>query len=101
MRNQIVLYLLKIGVRPHYKGFNYLINAIALAFNSNKRIPMLEIYEIVGNAHNVDAKRVERCIRTLVGIYCDAHNPSEFRYTNSEFIYLCAEQMKLQEAKEG
>jgi len=102
MRNQIVLYLLKIGVRPHYKGFNYLITAITIALESNKRIPMLEIYEMVGRAHNVDAKRVERCIRTLVGIYYDSmEDAPRCRYTNSEFIYLCSEQMKLQEAKEG
>lgn len=102
MRNQIVFYLLKIGVRPHYKGFNYFVRALCMTMDSEKRIPMLEIYSSVAHEYDVNPKRVERCMRTLVGTYYSAmQDPPPHKYTNSEFLYLCTMHMKTREAKEG
>lgn len=95
LRNQIVTYLLNLGVRPHYKGFNYLVSALIITMTTDVRVPMLEIYDRVAQEHEVDARRVERCIRTLVGTYCDTMQPDlRYRYTNSEFLYLCTMNIK-------
>lgn len=97
MRNQIVLYLLKIGVRPHYKGFSYLVCALGRTMDTERRISMLELYDYVADEYGINPKRVERCIRTLVDMYYDTmQNPPPYKYTNSEFIYICTMHMKLQ-----
>ena len=96
MRNQIVLYLLKIGVKPHYKGFNYLVSALAHTMDSITRIPMLELYDLVAEEYGITSKQVERCIRTLIGIFCEAISPPlAYKYTNAEFIYLCTMNIKM------
>lgn len=93
-RNRIVVYLLKLGVRPHYKGFNYLVAALTITMQAENRVPMLEIYNKVADEYGINARRVERCIRTLIGTYCDLLQPQpQYRYTNSEFIYLCTMNM--------
>lgn len=100
MRNQIVLYLLRTGVKPHYKGFNYLVSALEHTMDSLPRIPMLEIYHLVAEEHGVTAKRVERCIRTLVNtLGDDVSKAPSWKYTNGEFIYLCTMRMRMNEEK--
>lgn len=91
------------GVKPHYKGFNYLVSALEHTMGSILRIPMLEIYDLVATEYGVSPKRVERCIRTLVGILCETMpQPPAYKYTNAEFIYLCTMQIKMQsEANES
>jgi Sporulation initiation factor Spo0A C terminal. len=95
VRNEIVLYLLTIGVKPHYKGFNYLVSSLVMTLNADSRIPMLEIYNAVAREYDISSQRVERCIRTLVSTYYQTmSNPPVYKYTNSEFIYLCTMHMK-------
>lgn len=96
LRNQIVTYLLDLGIRPHYKGFNYLVSALTMTVPQDSKIPMLEIYSKVAEEYGVNARRVERCVRTLIGIYCDNMKPApQYKYTNSEFLYLCTMHIKL------
>ena len=96
MKNEIVLYLLKVGVRPHYKGFNYLVSSLEMTLNADLRIPMLKIYDAVAREYDITPQRVERCIRTLVSTYyLTMNNPPAYKYTNSEFIYLCTMHMKM------
>ena len=103
MKNDIVLYLLKVGVRPHYKGFNYLVRSLEMTLNADERIPMLKIYDTVAREYGINPQRVERCIRTLVNtFYLSMSNPPAYKYTNSEFIYLCTMHMKMHaNLKEG
>lgn len=96
MKNEIVTYLLEIGVKPHYKGFDYLTQALLLTATSKRRLPICEIYRRVGAEFDVAEERVERCIRTIIGTYFDnMDNPPKYKYTNAEFIYLCTEQIRL------
>jgi len=96
LKNQIVFYLLKLGVRPHYTGFNYLVTALEIALASETKVPVLEIYRLVAEEHGVSANRVERCIRTAIQMYCGKTNgDSELKYKNSEFIYLCVMNMRM------
>ena len=96
MKNAIVAYLLDIGIKPHYKGFDYLIYALLLTTTSASRISVGEVYNRVAEEFGVTKDRVERCIRTIVTTYFDnMENPPKFKYTNAEFIFLCTEQIKL------
>jgi len=95
MKNQIVFYLLKLGVRPHYTGFNYLVTALEIALASETRVPVLEIYKLVAQEHGVTPNRVERCIRTAIQMYCGKTDQAEQKYKNSEFIYLCVMNMRM------
>jgi hypothetical protein len=57
---------------------------------------MQELYYVIADEYGINARRVERCIRTLITTYCAAaQSPQEGRYTNAEFIYLCTMHMKM------
>ena len=89
MQNQIVLYLLGIGVKPYYKGFNYLVSALEYTMKSMLHIPIIKIYNIVAGKYGVSPEQVERCIRTLINTLCKTMSPPAHKYKNGEFIYLC------------
>lgn len=98
MKNKIVIYLLDRGIKPHYKGFDYLIYALTLTIPQPRRIPIGLIYEQTANEFGVTKDRVERCIRTIINTYCDGlPQPTKYKYTNAEFIYLCTEQIRIRE----
>lgn len=98
MKNKIVLYLLDKGIKPHYKGFDYLIHALTITIPQPHRIPIGQIYEQIAEDFDVTKDRVERCIRTIISTYFDdMDNPPKYKYTNSEFIYLCTEQIRVSE----
>ncbi len=98
MKNAIVGYLLEKGLKPHYKGFSYLVRALMLTTDAKTRIPIGEVYTLVAQDCGVTKDRVERCIRTIVTTYFNnMESPPKYKYTNAEFIYLCTEEIKLQE----
>ena len=96
MKKEIISYLLDIGIKPHYKGFDYLVSALVLTTAAKSRMPIGEIYILIAAEHAVTKDRVERCLRTVVTIYFETmDNPPKYKFTNAEFIFLCTEQIKL------
>jgi Sporulation initiation factor Spo0A C terminal. len=96
VKKVIISYLLDIGIKPHYKGFDYLVSALVLTTSAKSRMPIGEIYKIIAVEHDVTKDRVERCLRTVVTIYFETmDNPPKYKFTNAEFIFLCTEQIKL------
>lgn len=96
MKNEIVTFLLDIGAKPHYKGFDYLVHALMLTISAKNRIPIGTVYSLVAEEFEVTKERVERCVRTIVSTYFEnMPNPPKYKYTNAEFIFLCTEQIRL------
>ena len=101
MKNRIIAYLMNLGIRPHYTGFNYLVSALEIAMGSEAKKPALEIYRLVAEEHGVSANRVERCIRTAIQMYCQKElGQTDQKFKNSEFIYLCVMNMRMMSEEE-
>lgn len=89
------------GIKPHYKGFDYLIHALTQTIPEPHRIPIGQVYDTTAEEFGVTRDRVERCIRTIITTYCESmDNPPRYKYTNAEFIYLCTEQIRIMDASE-
>lgn len=96
MKNAIVAYLLEMGVKPHYKGFDYLVQALIITVSIPGHISIGEVYRRIAETFEISKPQVERCIRTVIDAYCESGGFSQRRkHTNAEFIFLCTRQLKL------
>lgn len=96
MKNEIVAYLLEMGVKPHYKGFDYLVQALMITASAPGHISIGEVYTRVAEVFEITKPQVERCIRTVISTYCESPESGMRRaYTNAEFIFLCTRQLKI------
>lgn len=101
----------QIGIPAHIKGYHYLRTAIILSINDGEMINSVTkmLYPTVAQKYNTTSSRVERAIRHAIEIAWDRGDVdvlnSLFGYTvhtsrgkptNSEFIALIADKLRLQ-----
>ena len=101
----------KIGIPAHIKGYHYLRTAIILSINDNEMINSITkmLYPTVAQKYATTSSRVERAIRHAIEIAWDRGDVdvlnSLFGYTihtsrgkptNSEFIALIADKLRLE-----
>ena len=100
----------EIGVPAHIKGYHYVRNSILLAIENSEMIESVTklLYPTVAKMHKTTSSRVERAIRHAIEVAWDRGNievlNSYFGYTihngrgkptNSEFIAMIADKMRL------
>ncbi len=101
----------QIGIPAHIKGYHYLRTAIILSINDDEMINCVTklLYPTVAKRYNTTSSRVERAIRHAIEIAWDRGDVdvlnSIFGYTvhtsrgkptNSEFVALIADKLRLQ-----
>ena len=101
----------QIGIPAHIKGYHYLRTAIILSINDDEMINCVTkvLYPTVAKKYNTTSSRVERAIRHAIEIAWDRGDVdvlnSIFGYTvhnlrgkptNSEFVALIADKLRLQ-----
>lgn len=104
---------LQIGVPAHMKGYIYLREAITMVIEDMDYLGAVtkELYPTVAAKHNTTPSRVERAIRhaievawnrgkidTLDSIFGYTINNHKGKPTNSEFIALIADKIRLEES---
>ena len=82
MKKTIVLYLLGHNIRPHLKGFDYLVAALLYTTQAEIKPPIGTVYEIIAEQYHTSAAAVERCIRGAI----ESAFPRGYKPPNSEFI---------------
>lgn len=101
----------EIGIPAHIKGYSYVRDAITLVLDNTDILSAItkELYPTVAKKHNTTSSRVERAIRhsievawqrgnltTINSIFGATINSSKGKPTNSEFIAIIAEKLRLQ-----
>lgn len=101
----------QIGIPAHIKGYHYLRTAIILSINDDEMINSVTklLYPTVAERYNTTSSRVERAIRhaieiawdrgdvdVLNGIFGYTVRNTRGKPTNSEFIALIADKLRLQ-----
>jgi len=101
----------QIGIPAHIKGYHYLRTAILLSVDDNEMINCVTklLYPTVAKKYSTTSSRVERAIRhaieiawdrgdveTLNGFFGYTIHTSRGKPTNSEFIALIADKLRLQ-----
>ncbi|MCL2018249.1 MAG: sporulation transcription factor Spo0A [Oscillospiraceae bacterium] len=101
----------QIGIPAHIKGYHYLRTAILLSVDDSEMINCVTklLYPTVAKKYNTTSSRVERAIRhaieiawdrgdveTLNGFFGYTIHTSRGKPTNSEFIALIADKLRLQ-----
>lgn len=114
LETQVTNLLSQIGMPRNIKGFNFVRQAIILAAQNPKIMESVtkELYPVIAKSNSTTASRAERAIRHAIEVAWDRGNnnalDSLFGYsvacknkaTNSEFIALLADDIRLQ-LKEG
>lgn len=106
----------EIGVPAHIKGYHYLRSAILRATQDMSMIDAItkELYPGIAREFNTTASRVERAIRHAIEIAWDRGDIETLQHwfgwtvsitkgkpTNSEFIALVSDKLRLEMKKEG
>lgn len=101
----------EIGIPAHIKGYAYVRDAITLVLGNSDLLSAVtkELYPTVAKKHNTTSSRVERAIRhsievawqrgntTMINsIFGATINSSKGKPTNSEFIAIISEKLRLQ-----
>lgn len=101
--------LKSLGITPNILGYAYLIEAIVLVNESYpKQLKLVnEICASIAETFEVEPENVERCIRKAIETACKRMphtylaemlgvpvNVTKGKYTNAEFIALCAEYIR-------
>ena len=101
----------EIGVPAHIKGYQYLREAIMLSVNNNEMLNSITkvLYPTIARKYETTSSRVERAIRhaievawsrgrmeTLDALFGYTINTGKGKPTNSEFIALIADKIRLQ-----
>ncbi len=100
--------LLKLGLQPKMKGFEYLRSAVLIQFSCRKG-HLLEIYKKVGEMYNAKSESVEKGIRSAVKYAYDIGGllsvneyygkviyTNKKKFTNLELISIICEIVNLQ-----
>ena len=104
MNDKIRLLLLSLGIKPHVRGFKYLIEAIQIYAEANGDISITkELYPQIAFKFDTTGSRVERAMRHAIGsigysvpmhtackILDATPNIDTGTFKNREFIALCA-----------
>ncbi|MBQ8541202.1 MAG: sporulation transcription factor Spo0A [Clostridia bacterium] len=100
-----------VGVPANIKGYQYLRDAIIMSINDTELINAVtkQLYPLVAEKHNTSPSRVERAIRHAIEVACVRGSEEElyslFGYTvnnakgkptNSEFIAMIADKLRLE-----
>ena len=111
MQTQVTKIIHQIGVPAHIKGYQYLRTAIIMTIDDNEVINSVTkvLYPTVAKKYQTTSSRVERAIRHAIEVAWDRGDldvlNSIFGYTvqntrgkptNSEFIALIADNLRLQ-----
>ena len=111
MITEITNIIHEIGVPAHIKGYMYLREAISMVVNDIELLSAVtkELYPSIGKKFNTTASRVERAIRhaievawsrgqveTINKIFGYTINNEKGKPTNSEFIAMVADKLRLQ-----
>lgn len=112
LKNRIRKLLLQGGVDPSLSGYEYLLTSIELCYENNTLIQNItkELYYIVGRAHDTKHTNVERCMRHAIEkmkqTECSWFRKeviglmeNKWALTNSQFIAICVEILKMQEVE--
>lgn len=112
LKNRIRKLLLQGGVDPSLSGYEYLLTSIELCYEDNALIQNMtkNLYHTVGRIHNTKNVNVERCMRHAIEnmrqTECSWFRKeviglmeNKLALTNSQFIAVCVEILKMQEAK--
>ncbi len=106
----------QIGIPAHIKGYHYLREAIILSFNNDEMLESVtkQLYPSVAKHFNTTASRVERAIRhaietawdrgdvdTLNSMFGYTINCGKGKPTNSEFIALITDNLRLRSRMSG
>jgi len=107
----ITMYIQQLGVPAHIKGYQYIRDAISLVVEDMEAINSITklLYPTVAKHYSTTASRVERAIRHAIEVAWDRGNPdvlsdffgytilgSKGKPTNSEFIALIADKIRLE-----
>lgn len=111
LENDITAIIHEIGVPAHIKGYHYLRDSIILAVNDSDIINCVTkvLYPTIAKKYDTTASRVERAIRhaievawgrgntdTLYELFGYTINSGKGKPTNSEFIALISDKIRLQ-----
>lgn len=100
MDNVLQEILLRIGITPNLKGFNYIIQAVKLLHENEDKYSYItkSLYPEIAKMNHSSYQKVERCIRHAITKainqdYGDIEkelgtSPYKIKMTNSEFLYL-------------
>ena len=110
LESQVTSLILEIGIPAHVKGYHYVRSAIIMASENPETINAVTkiIYPTIAKHYQTSASRVERAIRhaievawdrgdidVLNGIFGYSINGNRGKPTNSEFIAMLADQLRL------
>ena len=114
MEKQVTTAILEIGIPAHVKGYHYVRSAILLAIEAPDAINAVTkiIYPTIAKMYNTTSSRVERAIRHAIEVAWDRGNvdilnnifgysisSSRGKPTNSEFIAMIADRLRLKNKK--
>lgn len=112
LENEITLILKRAGIPAHIKGYMYLRTAILLVYFNIELLGQVtkRLYPDIARQYSTTASRVEKAIRHAIGIAWNQDNGNEInniirsassnkksKPTNSEFIALVADNLRIQE----
>ncbi|MCI8742302.1 MAG: sporulation transcription factor Spo0A [Lachnospiraceae bacterium] len=111
LENDVTAILHEIGIPAHIKGYQYLRDAIAISVQEDELMVSVTkvLYPAIAKKHNTTSSRVERAIRhaievawtrgrldTIHDIFGYTINNGKGKPTNSEFIALLTDRMRLE-----
>lgn len=111
LESEITSIIHEIGVPAHIKGYMYLREAITMVYNDIELLGSITkvLYPDIAKAFNTTASRVERAIRhaievawsrgnidSIVALFGYTINISKAKPTNSEFIAMVADRLRLE-----
>lgn len=111
LETNITMRIQQLGVPAHIKGYQYIRDAITMVIKDMDTINSITkyLYPTVAKHYNTTASRVERAIRHAIEVAWDRGNPdvlnelfgytiqgSKGKPTNSEFIALIADKIRLE-----
>lgn len=114
LQNRIRKLLLKAGIDPSLSGYNCLMTGIEMCYLDKSMLQNVTkaLYIDVGKTYGIKPSSVERCMRHAIAKTKDndceffkkeftGFVDSEKKLSNSQFIGLCVEILKLQEDDEN
>lgn len=114
LESQVTSLILEIGIPAHIKGFHYVRTAIMMAVENPETISAITkiVYPTIAKQYHTAPTRVERAIRhaievawdrgdydTLNGIFGFSVDNNKGKPTNSEFIGLLSDQLRVKNKK--
>jgi hypothetical protein len=109
MKSRVRRLLMSLGVDPSLMGYDYLVEGVILCYKDRKiSKQIMKLYSMLAIQIETNAQCVERAIRHAIERACDMC-PNIYdklivplsidsgKYTNSQFISACVEQLKMED----